>query len=208
MQGVYSSYIRPGNLEVYCGPMFSFKTQRLIDRVRPIQHIPKADFICIRPKIDVRGSEIRQDPLDFAKWYFVDETKSGEIYKLVKKEHKVIAIDEIQFFDKGILLELETLLRKGKNIAVAGFDLDFKGEPWEIMSLLLPKANFIDKKAAICAYPFCGRDATRTQRLIKRAPAPYDSPLVMLEGTKNIDYEPRCILIILCQENQNLSKIL
>ncbi len=184
-------FIKPGVLEVYPGCMFSFKTRRLVDRVRPLQHIPGAGYLFIRPKIDTRPSEVRNDPLDYAKWEFVDQDKSEKILDMIKPSHFFISIDEAHFFGKGFVRVIEKLLLYGKNVGISGLDLDFKGEPFGPMPEILCMANEVNKGSAVCTFPNCGAPASRTQRLINGKPAPYDSPLVVIEGEAH--YEPRCL---------------
>lgn len=184
-------FIRPGVLEVFPGCMFSFKTRRLIDRVRPLQHIPGVEFLFIRPMIDTRPSEVRNDPLDYAEWQLIDEKSPEEIFELIKPDHSYIAIDEGHFFGSNFIQIIEQLLLDGKNVGVAGLDLDFKGEPFGMMPQILCMANEVYKGSAVCNYPGCGAPATRTQRLINGQPAHYNSPLVAIEG--EVYYEPRCL---------------
>lgn len=188
---INGDFIKPGNLEVFPGCMFSFKTRRLVDRVRPLQHIPGAGFLFVRPKIDTRKTDIRNDPLDYATWQFVDQDRPEELLGLVQPVHSYISIDEAHFFGKNFIRVLERLLLDGKNVGIAGLDLDFKGEPFGPMPEILCMANEIYKGFAVCMYPGCGAPATRTQRLVNGKPAHYDSPLVVIEGEAH--YEPRCL---------------
>ncbi len=184
-------FIKPGVLEVFPGCMFSFKTRRLVDRVRPLQHIPGARFLFIRPQIDTRPPDVRNDPLDYANWEFVDQNNPEGIFDLVQTVHCYISIDEAHFFGDGFTQVIEELLLDGKNVGIAGLDLDFKGEPFGQMPDILCMANEVYKGSAVCKYPGCGAPATRTQRLLNGRPADYDSPLVAIEGEAY--YEPRCL---------------
>jgi thymidine kinase len=67
-------------------------------------------------------------------------------------------------------------------------DLDFKGEPFGPMPLLMAQAEMVEKLQAICMV--CGGPATRTQRLIDGRPAHYDDPIIMV-GANEV-YEARC----------------
>jgi thymidine kinase len=73
-------------------------------------------------------------------------------------------------------------------VIAAGLDLDFRGEPFGPMPLLLAVAERIDKLQAICVV--CGEPASRTQRLINGAPAAYEDPIVLI-GASEL-YEARC----------------
>jgi len=182
-------HLRQGILEVYCGPMFSSKTRNLVARVDPLRWTSGQGFVFIKPRIDTRQERIRGDPLDYAKWNYVDTDNPSQILEFVKPEHNLVAIDEVQFFPREIMIVLEKMLKDKRNLVVAGFDLDFKGEPFGTMPQLLAMADRITKLTAVCTE--CGEPATRTQRLINGKPADYNSPLVMIEG--EAQYEPRCI---------------
>ena len=52
------------------------------------------------------------------------------------------------------------------------------------------------KLTAVCTFPGCGEDATRTQRLVNNEPAAIDDPLIVIGGTEDARepdrYEARC----------------
>jgi thymidine kinase len=100
----------------------------------------------------------------------------------------VIAIDEAQFLDEGIVPLVTSLAGRGRRIIIAGTDTDFRGEPFGSMPALMAVAEVVDKLHAICV--LCGGPASRNQRLIGGQPAPYDSPTIMVGSTES--YEARC----------------
>ncbi|MCJ7734666.1 MAG: thymidine kinase, partial [Anaerolineales bacterium] len=73
-------------------------------------------------------------------------------------------------------------------VIVAGLDMDFRGEPFGQMPVLLSQAEFVDKLHAICMV--CGEEATRTQRLVDGEPAYYDDPIIIVGASEM--YEARC----------------
>ena len=73
-------------------------------------------------------------------------------------------------------------------VIVAGLDMDFRGEPFGQMPVLLAQAEFVDKLHAICMV--CGEEATRTQRLVDGNPAYYDDPIIIVGASEM--YEARC----------------
>jgi thymidine kinase len=73
-------------------------------------------------------------------------------------------------------------------VIVTGLDMDFRGEPFGPMPLLMAEAERVDKLSAICVV--CGAPASRTQRLIDGQPASYDDPVIMV-GASEV-YEARC----------------
>ncbi len=184
-------YIRPGVIEGFCGPMMSGKSGLLLKRIDPLRWMnDRFTFICFRPKLDNRKINCRSND-DFIKWIKIDEKNPEEILKYVRKEHDIIAIDEIQFFDKKIIKVILELQKRMKNIIFAGLDLTFRGEPFGPMPELISIANEFKKCHAICKK--CGEPAYYTQRLMGGVPAHYNSPTVSIElKGKKETYEPRC----------------
>lgn len=101
---------------------------------------------------------------------------------------QVIAVDEVQFLDSGIVDIASDLALRGRRVILAGTDTDFRGEPFGPMPQLMCVAEVVDKLHAICV--MCGGPACRNQRLIEGKPAAYDSPTVMVGGAEA--YEARC----------------
>ena len=106
----------------------------------------------------------------------------------VEPNATVVAIDEAQFFDWKIAEVAHALADRGVRVIVAGLDMDFRGEPFGPMPLLMAQAETVDKFSAICVV--CGEPASRTQRLINDAPANYDDPVILV-GASEV-YEARC----------------
>ena len=73
-------------------------------------------------------------------------------------------------------------------VILAGLDMDFRGEPFGPMPLLMAEAEEVTKLQAICVV--CGSPASRTQRLIDGQPAGYDDPVILVGGSES--YEARC----------------
>lgn len=170
-----------GWIEVICGCMFSGKTEELIRRVRTAL-IAKQNVQLFNSKLDTRygiGSIIshNQNKVDA-----LCVKSSAEILPLVKKETQVIAIDEVNFFDKGIVDVCEKLANMGKRVIVAGLDTDYRAEPFEVTAALLAKAEYVTKNLAVCTK--CGNPASFTQRMTK------DTKRIIV-GTTDA-YQARC----------------
>jgi thymidine kinase len=99
-----------------------------------------------------------------------------------------VAIEEAQFFDEGIIEVYRRLADAGYDVIAAGLDMDFKGEPFGPMPSLLAEADEVVKFRAICAR--CGREASRSQRLIDGKPAPVSAPTILIGAEES--YEARC----------------
>ena len=92
----------------------------------------------------------------------------------------------MQFFESAVTDLCRELAEQGVRVIVAGLDLDFRGEPFGPMPLLMAEAEQVSKLQAICLV--CGTAASRTQRLIDGRPAGYGDPVV---GAQEV-YEARC----------------
>jgi len=66
------------------------------------------------------------------------------------KPVQVVAIDEAQFFDDGLVHVANQLANEGKRVILAGLDMDFQGRPFGPMPQLLAVAEFVTKLHAIC----------------------------------------------------------
>lgn len=176
-----------GHVEVICGSMFCGKTEELIRRVRRAV-IARQTVQVFKPHIDTRyeldsvvthtGQKLDAHPIQI----------STDILTQLHPQTTVVAIDEVQFLDHGIISVVEQLANHGLRVIVAGLDLDFRAEPFGPMPALLAMAEEVTKLRAICVV--CGEPACRSQRLVNGQPARYDDPIIMV-GAKE-SYEARC----------------
>ena len=180
--------MHPGWIEVISGVMFSGKSEELIRRVRRAI-IARRQVQVFKSHLDSRylglysvtshdGTELEATPVDSA----------AEIFRLVRPDTEIVAIDEAQFLDPDIVKVATLLARRGVRVICAGTDTNFRGEPFGAMGELLAVAEVVDKLTAICVV--CGDPACRNQRLINGKPARYDSPTIMVGGRES--YEARC----------------
>lgn len=176
-----------GWVEVICGSMFSGKSEELIRRIRWAQ-LAKQEVIVFKPKIDNRYSEDEIVSHNGTKFTANAVENSAAIKTFNKNEATVIAIDEAQFFDEGIVKVVTELADEGYRIIVAGLDQDFKGEPFTPMPDIMAIAEQITKLQAVCTS--CGAAASRTQRLINGEPAHYNDAVVLIGASEK--YEARC----------------
>lgn len=166
--------------------MFSGKSEELIRRVTRAV-IARQRVQAFKHAIDVRFEELALASHAGRKLDALPITGSQQLLELVEEETQVVAIDEAQFLDEGIVNVIAALADRGKRVIVAGLDLDFRGEPFGSMAELMVRAEVVEKLTAICR---CGRAATRTQRLIQGRPAHEDDPVVLVGASES--YEPRC----------------
>jgi len=177
-----------GWIEVICGVMFSGKSEELIRRVRRAI-IAKRSVQVFKSHLDERYAGIYQiSSHDGRSVEAVPVDSAAQIAQRIDRDAQVIAIDEAQFLDDGIVPVATTLAERGVRVILAGTDTDFRGEPFGPMPQLLAIAEVVDKLHAICVV--CGNPASRNQRLIEGRPARYDSPIIMVGGEES--YEARC----------------
>lgn len=176
-----------GRVEVICGSMFSGKTEELIRRVRRAV-IARQKVQVFKPELDTRYTVQRVTSHSGHDFDAIPVPRAAEIYRLLESDTTVVAIDEAQFFDPGVESVVDALARRGLRVIVAGLDMDFRGEPFGPMPVLLCRADDVQKLHAICMV--CGEEATRTQRLVNGKPARYDDPIIMVGASEA--YEARC----------------
>lgn len=176
-----------GWIEVICGSMFSGKTEELIRRVKRAQ-IARQKVQVFKPSIDVRYHVDRVTSHSGSQLSAAVVASAAEILPQVEPDTAVVAVDEVQFFDWAIADVCDKLAERGLRVIVAGLDMDFRGEPFGPMPLLMAQAELVDKLQAICVV--CGAPASRTQRLIGGQPAAYGDPVIMV-GAAEV-YEARC----------------
>jgi thymidine kinase len=177
-----------GWIEVVAGVMFSGKSEELIRRVRRAM-IAKKRVQVFKSHLDARYAGLyKVSSHDGRTVEAIPADSAAQIAQQIDPQANVIAIDEAQFLDDGIVDLVTSLAARGRRVILAGTDTDFRGEPFGPMPELMAIAEVVDKLHAICV--LCGGPASRNQRLIGGRPAPYNSPQVMVGGTEA--YEARC----------------
>jgi len=152
-----------GIVEVITGSMFCGKTEELIRRLRRAS-IAKQKVQVFKPVIDDRYA------------FFKVKSHSGMDYEAVPVNSSAELLEKLD--------PEANVLR----VIVAGFDTDFRGEPFGPMPIIIAQAEEVDKLHAICME--CGEPATRTQRLVNGKPAHYNDPVVIVGAAEM--YEARC----------------
>jgi thymidine kinase len=182
-----ASTVPTGSLTVITGSMFSGKTEELIRRLRRALYARRSVQV-FKQALDTRSelTEIRTH--NGALHEAVAVSTSEELLKKVQQTTDVVAIEEAQFFDPGIVAVCRHLADSGHEVIAAGLDMDFRGQPFGPMPHLLAEADEVVKLRAICAR--CGRDASRSQRLIDGRPAPATAPTILIGAQES--YEARC----------------
>ena len=177
-----------GWIEVISGVMFSGKSEELLRRVRRAL-IAKKLVQVFKSHLDDRyGGVYTISSHDGHQAEALPVSSSVQIAEAVLDDTEVVAIDEAQFLDDGIVKVANALANRGVRVIIAGTDMDFRGEPFGPIPQLLAVAEKVDKLHAICV--LCGDLATRNQRLIDGRPAPAEGPTIQVGGAES--YEARC----------------
>jgi thymidine kinase len=170
----------PGRIEVITGPMFSGKSEELIRRLKRAR-IAKQRVACYKPDIDLRyhrtaiashssqthdaavvtptSDRLREDL--FAPGSIDGQANPDGTAKV--HEVDVIGLDEVQFFDEGIIHLALELVHLGKRVILAGLDTTFANEPFGPVPALMALSDEVTKLSAVCMV--CGAPAIHTQRL-------------------------------------------
>jgi thymidine kinase len=166
---------------VITGSMFSGKTEELIRRLKRAL-FARQRVQAFKPRIDDRYDASRIVSHQAVSVEAVAVATSASLEERVEDETHVVAIDEAQFFDIGIVEVCERLANRGLRVIVAGLDQDYLGRPFAPMPDLMAIAEEVTKVHAVCTV--CGAPASRSQRLIPQATT------VLVGGAET--YEARC----------------
>jgi thymidine kinase len=158
----------PGVLEVIVGPMFSGKSEELIRRLKRAR-IAKQRVGCFKPDIDLRyhrtaiASHSEQTHEASVVTPNSDRLREALFTTGLVDNVEVVGLDEVQFFDEGILPLTMELISLGKRVILAGLDTTFANEPFGPVPNLMALADKVTKLNAVCMV--CGQPAIHTQRL-------------------------------------------
>jgi thymidine kinase len=167
--------------------MFSGKTEELIRRVKRAV-FARQRIQAFKPRIDDRYDLSRivshagaaGDEAQIIEAVAVGSSES--LAQRVLDDTQVVAIDEAQFFDRGIVDVVQALGDRGLRVIVAGLDQDYLGRPFYPMPELMAIAEEVTKVHAVCTV--CGAEASRSQRLVAVGAT------VLVGGSES--YEARC----------------
>ena len=127
-----------GTLEIIAGPMFAGKTSALLKKARSFD----GEMILIKPSFDTRYGICEIKTHDGVAAEAFNLTNTSEILesKAVEKAQAVF-FDEIQFFMEpyfggDVIACISTLIKRGVHVVCCGLDMNWKGEPFEIISKL------------------------------------------------------------------------
>lgn len=179
-----------GGIELITGCMFAGKSEELLRRLRRAE-IAGKEVAVYKPEIDDRYGIETVGSHDGTQWdaIVIATTDNGmDVLSDTATGADVVGIDETNFFPCELVSVVQALADNGQRVIVSGLDQTYRGDPFTPVDSLLAVADDVEKLTAICQS--CGRQATRTQRLVNGEPASEDMPTVQVGGDES--YEARC----------------
>lgn len=181
-----------GLLTTITGPMFSGKTTELL-RIMDREEIAKRKSILFKPFIDNRYSKDQVINHNGIGKEAIIVKNSEELYEKIQEinnQEKIINvfIDEIQFFDSGILEIINKLKDQEINVYTCGLNQTYNGEPFPFtdnnhIGHLMSISDYVISVDAVCNV--CGKKATKTYRVGE------EKETVVVGGTDK--YQARCV---------------
>lgn len=177
-------------LTLITGPMFSGKSTELVRRMR------QAHLQGLQPAVIKCAVDDRYDKADIV-------THDGGSLKAVpvnpgdlkmalraalKDGHRVIGIDEAQFFTRADVVSIEEWSRGPAAFVVAGLSKDFLGWDFHLVEWLAGDCDEHMRLTAVCG---CGADAVFTQRIDEHG-APVTKADSVIDVGGHEKYVPAC----------------
>lgn len=140
---------RGGWIEIIAGGMFSGKSEELIRRLRRAV-IARQRVQVFKPILDDRFATDEVVSRDERRLKALAVATSQELLTRVEIGVQVVGVDEIQFFDPGIVEVCMQLADAGIRVIAAGLDQDYMRRPFGPMPGLLAVAEEVSKMHAVC----------------------------------------------------------
>ena len=138
-----------GIIHLILGPMYSGKTTELLRLYRRYQ-IAKKNCVIIKYGEDQRYHTNKVVTHDNVQYESLNAILLSGLFKMPSIERAdVICIDEIQFYNDAPDI-CDMWANNGKIVIASGLNGDFKREPFDVISKLLPKAEEVTFLTAIC----------------------------------------------------------
>jgi thymidine kinase len=157
-------------IDIITGPMFAGKTEELIRRLRRAE-IAGKHFVVFKSQLDDRYAGIdtvcSHGGLTYPALPVPDSEAINDIFWSIytdfdKEVPRIIAIDEAQFLDEGLVEVVDRIANLGIQVIIVGLDTDYTDNPFGPMPALMAKAENVQKLSAVCMK--CGGEATKTFR--------------------------------------------
>jgi len=138
-----------GWIEIIAGGMFSGKSEELIRRLRRAL-IARQRVQVFKPLVDDRFATDDIVSRDDRRLKASPVSSSAELLARVEIGVQVVGIDEVQFFDPGVVDVCMQLADAGIRVIAAGLDQDYMRRPFGPMPALLAVAEEVSKMHAVC----------------------------------------------------------
>jgi thymidine kinase len=138
-----------GWIEIIAGGMFSGKSEELIRRLRRAV-IAGQRVQVFKAILDDRFATDDIVSRDDRRLKAIPIANSNELLARVEIGVQVIGIDEVQFFDAGVVDVCMQLADTGIRVIAAGLDQDYMRRPFGPMPALLAVAEDVSKMHAVC----------------------------------------------------------
>jgi len=138
-----------GWIEIIAGGMFSGKSEELIRRLRRAV-IARQRVQVFKPIIDDRFSTDDIVSRDERRLKAISVASSADLLARVEIGVQVVGIDEVQFFDAGVVDVCMQIADAGIRVIAAGLDQDYMRRPFGPMPALLAVAEEVSKMHAVC----------------------------------------------------------
>ena len=145
------------SLVLFLGCMFSGKSTSLMTHVSRYRAVGKS-CVVVNHSNDTRCSEEIKTHAGHA----MRAIKSASLSSVDVDVADIVGVDEGQFFkDLNVVLDW---VKRGKHVAVAGLSGDFRAQPFSNMTSLIPHADEMYYKKALCME--CGAPAIFSKRVV------------------------------------------
>jgi thymidine kinase len=138
-----------GWIEIIAGGMFSGKSEELIRRLRRAV-IARQRVQVFKPLIDDRYSTEDIVSRDDRRLKALAVPTSADLLSRIEIGVQVVGIDEVQFFDGGVVDVAMKMADAGIRVIAAGLDQDYMRRPFGPMPALLAVAEEVSKMHAVC----------------------------------------------------------
>ncbi len=139
--------------------MFSGKSEELMRRLTRAE-IAGQRIEILRPPRDTRHAS---DELITHSGRRMRARRIESLDQISRLDAAVLGLDEIQFFDPGIVEVIDERVSQGVRVICCGLDMDYRRQAWPVVATLLARAEFIDKLQSVCLG--CGGPATISHRI-------------------------------------------
>lgn len=181
-----------GKITMIVGPMFAEKSGELITTCETLREYAHKKVMVYKPSTDNRwsdteivsriGTRLKAETLPAN---ITDDVIIKVLGDMIS--YDVVAFDEVHFYSEKITKLIYELSMAGKDIYIAGLNLDYAANTFGEVGNLMALSDEIKIKRAYCTV--CGAEAKFTQRIINGKPAEFGTQVVV--GDKE-NYEVRC----------------